>query len=38
LSSRRMGNWWLLAVWSVTKYSPSSFIQDCKQAVAERRS
>src|SRR5205807_5488029 len=38
LSSRRMGNWWLPAVWSVAKYSPCSFIQDCKKAVAERRS
>ena len=26
------------AVWSVAKYSPCSFIQDCKKAVAERRS
>jgi hypothetical protein len=32
-----MGDWWLPAVWSVAKYSPCSFIQDCKKAVAERR-
>ena len=38
LSSRRMGNWWLPGVWSVAKYSPCLFIQDCKKAVAERRS
>jgi hypothetical protein len=32
------GNWWLLAVSSMAKYSPCSFIQDCKEAVEERRS
>lgn len=38
LLSKKMGNWWLPAVWSVAKYSPCSFIQDCKKAVEERRS
>ena len=33
LLSRRMANWWLLAVWSMVKSSPCSFIQDRKDAV-----
>ena len=37
LLSRGMGNWSLLEVWSMPKYSPCSFIRDCKKAVEERR-